>query len=85
MYYIIIKHISLLRAHFAFDGPEKSTIKYLLLSTSGDCLCGLVVGVPEYRFRGFVFDSQHCQIFCRVLGLERGPLNLLRITAEVVE
>jgi hypothetical protein len=46
---------------------------------SVDRLCGLVVRVPGYRSRGPGFDSQRYQIFVEVLGLERGPLNLVRI------
>ena len=29
----------------------------------GDRLCGLVVRVSGYRYRGPGFDSRHCQIF----------------------
>jgi hypothetical protein len=48
-------------------------------------LCGLVVRVPGYRFRGPGFDSQRCQIFWEVVGLERGPLSLVRIIEELLE
>jgi hypothetical protein len=41
-------------------------------------LCGLVV-------RGPGFDFQHYQILWEVVGLERGPLSLLRITEELLE
>jgi hypothetical protein len=37
-----------------------------------------VVRVPGYRSRGLGFDSLRYQSFQEVLGLERGPLNLLR-------
>jgi hypothetical protein len=48
-------------------------------------LCGLVVRVPGYRFRGPGFDSRRCQIFWEVMGLERGPHSLERITVELLE
>jgi hypothetical protein len=50
-----------------------------------DRLCGLVVKVPVYRSRGPAFDSRRCQIFWEVLGLERGPLSLVRIIDELFE
>jgi hypothetical protein len=48
-----------------------------------DRLCGLVVRVPGYRSRGHGFDSWRYQIFWEVVGLERGPLSLVRITEEL--
>jgi hypothetical protein len=47
-----------------------------------DRLCGLVVRVPGYRSRGPGFGSQCYQIFCVAVGLERGPLCLVRINEE---
>jgi hypothetical protein len=44
-----------------------------------DRLCGLVVRVPGYRSRSPGFDSRRYQIFWEVVGLERGPLSLVRI------
>jgi hypothetical protein len=41
-------------------------------------LCGLVVRVPG-------IDSQRYQIFWEVVGLERGPLNLVGIIEELRE
>jgi hypothetical protein len=46
-------------------------------------LTGLVVRVPGYRSRGLGFDSLRYQIFREVVGLERGPLSLVRITEEL--
>jgi hypothetical protein len=57
---------------------------YLIVLTT-DRLCGLVVRVPGYRFRGPEFDSRRYQIFWEVVGLERGPLSLLRITEELLD
>jgi hypothetical protein len=47
-------------------------------------LCGLVVRVPGCRSRGPGFDSQSCQIFWEVVGLEWGPLSLMNTTEEVL-
>jgi hypothetical protein len=47
-----------------------------------DRLCGLMVRVPAYRSRGPGFDSRRYQIFREAVSLERGPLNLVRITEE---
>jgi hypothetical protein len=46
---------------------------------------GLVVRVPGYTPRGPGLDFRRCQISCEIVGLERGPLSLVRITAEVLE
>jgi hypothetical protein len=44
-----------------------------------------VVTVLGYRSRDLGFDSRHYQIFGEVVGLERGPLSLVRITEELLE
>jgi len=51
----------------------------------GDRLCGLVVRVSSYRYRGPGFDPRHYQIFWVVVGLERGPLSLMRSIEELLE
>jgi hypothetical protein len=48
-------------------------------------LCGLVARVPDYRSRGRGFDYRRYQIFWEVVGLERGPLSLVRIIEELLE
>jgi hypothetical protein len=48
-------------------------------------LCGLVVRVPGYGSWGPGFDSRRYQIFWEVVGLERGPLSLVRIIEELLE
>jgi hypothetical protein len=48
-----------------------------------DSLCGPVVRVPGYRSRGPGSDSRRYQIFWEAVGLERGPLSLVRITEEL--
>jgi hypothetical protein len=51
-----------------------------------DRLCGLVVRVSGYRYRGLGFDSRRYQIFLVVVvGLERGPLSLVRSIEELLE
>jgi hypothetical protein len=50
-----------------------------------DCLCGLVVIVPGYRTRDPGLDSWHYWIFGEVVGLEGGPLNLMRIVEVLLE
>jgi hypothetical protein len=50
-----------------------------------DRLCGLVVRVSGYRSGGPGFDSRFFQIFLEAAGLERGPLNLVRTTEELLE
>jgi hypothetical protein len=50
-----------------------------------DRLCGLVVRIAGYRSRGPGFDSWRNQIICEVVGLERGPLSLMRIIEELLE
>jgi hypothetical protein len=44
-----------------------------------------VVRVPGYRSRGPGFDSRRYQIFWEIVGLERGPLSLVRIIKELLE
>jgi hypothetical protein len=48
-------------------------------------LCGLVVTVLGYRSRGPGFDSWRYQIFWEIVGLERGPLSLVRVIEELFE
>ena len=50
-----------------------------------DRLCGLVVRVSGYRYRGLGFDSRRYQILWVVVGLERGPLSLLRSIEELLD
>jgi hypothetical protein len=50
-----------------------------------DCLCGLVVRVLGYSPRVPEFDSWQYKIFCVAVGLERGPLSLMRINEELLE
>jgi hypothetical protein len=50
-----------------------------------DRICGVVVRVPGYRFRGRGFDSRRYYIFWEVVGLERGPLSLVGIIEELLE
>ena len=52
---------------------------------SVDRLCGLVVRVSGYRYRGPGFDPRRYQIFWLVVGLQRGPLSLVRSIEELLE
>jgi hypothetical protein len=45
----------------------------------------LVVRVSGYKSRGPGFDCRRYQILWEVVGLERGPLSLLRIIEELLE
>ena len=62
----------------AFSVTE-SSINYVTCSGVRDRLCGLVVRVSGYRYRGLGFDSRRYQIFLVVVGLERGPLRLVEV------
>ena len=46
---------------------------------------GLVVRVSGCRYRGLGFDSRRYQIFWVAVGLERGPLSLVRSIEELLE
>jgi hypothetical protein len=48
-----------------------------------DRLCGLVVRVLDYRYRGPRFDSRALQK--KVMGLERGSLSLVSTTEELLD
>jgi len=52
---------------------------------SVDRLCGLVVRVSGYRYRGPGFDPWRYQIFWIVVGLERGPLSLVSLVRSIEE
>jgi hypothetical protein len=69
---------------FICGGREMLDI-YIRILPRLDRLCGLVVRVPGYRFRGPAFDSQRHQIFWEIVGLERGPLSLVTVTEELLE
>jgi hypothetical protein len=58
---------------------------FLTIMHTKDRLCDLVVRVPGYRSRRPGFDSRSYQIFWDVVGLERGPLSLVRIIEELLE
>jgi hypothetical protein len=63
---------------------DKSTM-YTWPYTESDRLCGLVIRVSGYRYRGLGFDPGRYQIFWVVVCLERGPLSLMRSTEELLE
>ena len=57
---------------------------FTVLDTQKDRLCGLVVRVSGYRYRDLGFDSRRYQIFWVIVGLERGPLSLVRSIEELL-
>jgi len=60
-------------------------IKFVTIISHMDRLCGLVVIVSGYRYRGPGFDPRRYQIFWAVVGLEQGPLSLVRSIEELLE
>ena len=68
--------------HFWVIGIERNVCRCTFNRYS---VCGLVVRVSGYRYRGPGFDSRRYQIFWVVVGLERGPLSLVRPTEELLE
>ena len=50
-----------------------------------DRLCGLVVRVSGYRYRGPGFEPRRYQLFWVVVGLERGPLSLVSLMRSIEE
>ena len=86
-----LPYASYVRAQRSFD-PIPLTLRllmsyiYIYIYIYGaDRLCGLVVSVSGYRYRGPGFDSRRYQIFWVVVGLERGPLSLVRSIEELLE
>ena len=61
------------------------TLYQLLLCIFITWYSGLAVRVSGYRYRGLGFDSRRYQIFWVVVGLERGPLSLVRSIEELLE
>jgi hypothetical protein len=57
----------------------------LLTLISNGRLCGLVVRVSGYRFRGPGFDSRPYYIFWEVGGQQRGSLGLMRTIEELLK
>jgi hypothetical protein len=68
-----------------FGFQISKVVKFETVILCIDRLCGLVVRVPGCRHRGPGFDSRGYQIFCVTVGLERGPLSLVRINEELLE
>ena len=59
--------------------------EYVTVSEAADRLCGLVVRVSGYKYRGPGFDPRRYQIFLVVVGLERGPLSLVSLVRSIEE
>jgi hypothetical protein len=77
----------LLRKIFGWNLSKDLQNKFnnIKVITSNDRPCGLVVRVPGYRSRRPGYDSRRYQFFWEVVGLERGPLSLVRIIGELLE
>ena len=76
-------HVDLPKLHFA--PLQLQFLSYQHSFDVSDRLCVLAVRVHGYRYRGLGFDSRHYQIFWVVVGLERGPLRLVRSIEELLE
>jgi hypothetical protein len=61
-----------------------SDLHSFFCSPSSMILSCVVVRVSDYRYRGPGFDSWRCQIFRVAVGLERGPLSLVRTIDELL-
>jgi hypothetical protein len=72
---------------FFFQQPFQcsSLLSFTCVYFSAVCSCDLVFRVPGYRSRDPGFDSWRYQIFWEIVGLERGPFSLVRITEELLE
>jgi hypothetical protein len=77
-----------------YIGPGRGTgrflsqyneVRFYFFILHNDRLCGLVVRVPGYGARGPGFDCRRYQIFGVAVGVERGPLSLVRINEEFLE
>ena len=64
---------------------EAHHLLFVVVYAREDRLCGLVIRVSGYRYRCLRFDSRRYQIFWVVVGLERGPLSLVRSIEELLE
>jgi hypothetical protein len=57
---------------------------WIIISCLPDRLYGLVVTVPDYKFKGPGSDSRRYKIFWEVVGLEQGPLSLVSTIEELL-
>lgn len=67
------------------DFKKGVIVHFHYIYANTDCLCGLVVGVSGCGCIGPGFDSRRCQVFWVAVGLERGPLGLVRLIEELLE
>ena len=85
-FYMCFLTIIYTRKCLSFLGGLLSLSQFIVsIYSLKDRLCGLVVSVSGYRCRGLGFDSRRYQIFLVVVGLERGPLSLVRSVEELLE
>jgi hypothetical protein len=64
--------------------PRDMLMRWLWGHNSTYRLCGLLIRISGYRFRGPGFDSRLHQFFWEVVGLERGPLSLVNTIEELL-
>ena len=62
-----------------------SVLYFMQVRQRRDRLCGLVVRVSGYRYRGPGFDPRRYQIFWVVVDLERDPLSLVSLVRSIEE
>ena len=67
-----------------YDNDQQDA-QFITLIETIDRLCGLVVRLSGYRYRGPGFDPRRYQIFWVVVGLERGPLSLASLVRSIEE
>jgi hypothetical protein len=82
-----VRQLAALRQLYLITGECGGKSDLLLTKASYNIhyLCDLVARVPGRRHRGPGFDSRRYHIFCVAVGLERGPLSLVRINEELLE
>jgi len=75
---VLVPAYLLVDFHKLFNNNNYYYYYYYYYLLQLDRLCGLVVRVSGYRYRGPGFDPRRYQIFWVVVGLERGPLSFMR-------
>jgi hypothetical protein len=69
--------------YYAVQFCSRAHLDFIIIIIIIDRLCGLVVRVLDYRYRGPGFVSRELQK--KVVGLERGALSLVSTTEELLD